>query len=100
MEEETLLVYHVLKDIFCWLKAVPRPIEHLLADDFLFFVMEAVEIRMRKTLLHSVPLIRIESQHLRKEISCGWLDIGEKFFPGLSRPLRQRFYVLNRILIP
>jgi len=47
VEDETFLINHVLQDLFGRLEAVPRPIKHLFADNFLLLVVEAVEIGMR-----------------------------------------------------
>lgn len=47
MEIEAFLVNHILKQFLCRFEAVPRPIKHLLAYDFLFLIMKAVKIWMR-----------------------------------------------------
>jgi hypothetical protein len=88
-----------LQDIFSGLEAVPSPIEHLLADYLLLLVVQAVEEGMGEALLNGITLVWIEGEHFGEEVGCSGLDIREQLFPGLPRPLRQRFYVLNRIIV-
>jgi hypothetical protein len=83
MIEETFFVYHVLKDLFGRLKAIPAPIKGFFADDFLLLVMKSIKVRMGKTFFNSITLIWIESQHFRKQVSCSRFDVREKFLPVL-----------------
>ena len=98
--EETFFVYHVLKDLFGRLEAIPAPIKGFFADDLLLFVMETIKVRVSKTLFNSITLIWIESQHFRKEISSSRFDVREKFLPVLLWPFGKRLNILDSILIP
>lgn len=83
MEHQTFIVDHVLEQIFGGLEVVPAPVETLLADDLLLLVMQAIEVGVSQALLNSIPLVRVERQHLGQQICSRWFDIGEQFLPAL-----------------
>lgn len=46
IEIKTLFVDHGLKELLCWLEVVPRPVEEFVRSGFLFWTVEAIEIRV------------------------------------------------------
>ena len=49
VEEETLLINHVLQNLFGGFEVVPLPVEYFLADWLLLVVVQSVEKRMAYT---------------------------------------------------
>ena len=97
--EQALLIYHILKPFLGGFEVVPPPVKGLLADDFLLFVVQAIEVRMGQALLDSVPFIRVEGEHFREKVGrCGF-DVWEEFLPVLLGPFRERFDILDCILV-
>jgi hypothetical protein len=64
-----------LKFLFGWLEVVPRPVEDLLADRLLLLVVQVLEIRVLQAVIHRVPTIWVESDHLRQDVKCFWVGL-------------------------
>ena len=96
---EAFFVDHGLKKFFGGFEVVPAPVKRLLADDFLFFFVEAFEVGVGEAVFDCVPLVGVEGEHFGEQVgSCG-LDVGEQFFPALFGPFRKGFDVLDGVFV-
>lgn len=66
MEFQGLVPDHLLEDFLGGLEVVPAPVEWLFAFGLDLLVVEAFEVRVLQALLHRVPLLGVENQHLAK----------------------------------
>jgi hypothetical protein len=61
---QTLNINHVLKNLLCWFKVVPRPVEGLFAYRLCTFIVKTLEIRMSQALFDVVSFEWTEVKHL------------------------------------
>lgn len=54
---------------------------------------------MRETILHSVPVVRVEGQHILQQINRQRIRLGEQLLKRLLAPLRQRLNELHRLFV-
>lgn len=68
MELQRLIPHHRLQQILRWLEVVPRPVEGLFCLGLSLLVVKSLEVGVLQALLHGVAFLRVENEHLGKQI--------------------------------
>lgn len=74
---------HCLEKFLSWLKIIPGPVKWIVALWLGFLIVKTFKVWMFQTLLHCVPLLRVEYQHFSKKIQSHWVSFGVKTGPTL-----------------
>lgn len=84
---ETLLIDHVLQDLFGGFELVPLPVELLVTGRLFGRVVQFLEVLVLKTLFYSQSLVRVEGEHLGEQVETYRVGLGEEGLPTLFGPL-------------